>query len=125
MIYWHEDDVKLFIHKKHDAFLHAAGNLVVNQMASAAHKITGTLANSMMYTMKSGAKSKFLTDNGSGVPPAEAVLGPADSGDVVKCGSALVYAGAQERHNGWATRTLDEIESSGVLETLAAKVFRI
>ena len=77
----------------------------------------------MTYSLQDGFVSKFSSDNGDGVPPESAKLLPSDSADYAKCGTGLVYGGPQERHNGWAKRALDHIQSSGVLNLIAKKVF--
>lgn len=119
---WNGDYFKLLMKQRVNPFLHASGHAMINQMADSAHKVTGTLANSMTYSI-GGFVSKFSTDSGAGVPPEDAKLTPPAEDDIVKCGSGLVYAGAQERHNGWGSRAFDAIVSSGTLEKIAKKVF--
>jgi hypothetical protein len=119
---WNGDYFKLLMKQRVNPFLHAAGQAMINQMADSSHKVTGTLANSMTYSV-GGFVSKFSTDNGAGTPPETAKLTPPTEDDIVKCGSGLVYAGPQERHNGWGSRAFDSMLSSGNLNRIAKKVF--
>jgi len=106
-----------------DTYLHAAGNLIVNQMVNNSHVITGTLRNSMNYKLQSGEGKGFSTTHGEGTPPSSAKVSSASRPEMVRAGSALVYAGPQERHNGWASKTYDQIRTP--LKRLAARVFKI
>ncbi|UCF13190.1 MAG: hypothetical protein JSW06_02755 [Thermoplasmatales archaeon] len=105
-------------------YLHAMGHLMVNQMGEMAHKDTGTLANSMTYKLDSGAGSQFSTKWGAGRPPSGSEVSKPGGKNSVRAGSALVYAGPQERHNAWASKSLDLLRM-GSFETLAKRVFRI
>lgn len=104
------------------AFLHGAGQIMVNQMAEFAHVDTGTLKNSVTYQLQDGTGSEFGTE-GDGVPPDDAKVSRPDREDDVRSGSALNYAGAQEKHNGWASKGFDTVIGSGSLEKLADKIF--
>ena len=109
--------------KKVKVFLQAAGNLIVNQMVENSHVITGTLRNSMNYRLHERYGSMLSTKHGDGAPPKSAKVSNASKTESVRAGSALVYAGPQERHNGWASKTFDEIRRQ--VELLAARVFKI
>ena len=117
--------LKQAIKKRRDAFCHAVGHAVVNQMADMAHKVTGTLANSMNYKLYNNEQSNFTRSYGEGQPPEEARVNKPDDKYYVRAGSALVYAGAQEKHNGWASRSFDTFISSGGLDTLAKRTLKL
>jgi hypothetical protein len=114
--------VKEMVGRAKRKFLHAAGQHATNQAAEMAHKKFGTLKNSITYQTQEGG-SEFSTQYGPGVPPEDAKVSK-PSGDVVRVGSALVYANPQERHNAFMTKALDRITSDGSLEKIAEEVFR-
>lgn len=120
---WYGQKVDSLLDIKRLKFLRAAGNLGVNQAGEMAHKITGTLANSITYKLFSGGGSAFKTRWGKGVPPQSAKVSQPKM-DRVRIGSALVYAIPQERHNGWLSKARDAIQR-GTLELLAKRIFRI
>jgi len=123
MMVWNDEKARRGMEQKKKQFLHAAGMACINQMAAEAHIDTGLLKNSMHYETRTGEWSGFQTLHGPKTPPADARVGkPADE-DYVRCGSALVYAGPQERHNGWCSRALDRLHAGGVLTALAKRVF--
>jgi hypothetical protein len=119
---WNGDEVLKSIESKIPAFLHGAGKIGVNQAGELAHKVSGTLANSITYQLKTGG-SEFTSSHGPGSPPASAKIGRPEAENIVRVGSALIYANPQERHNGFMSATLDEIQRSGQLQELAKKVF--
>lgn len=123
MIVWHDDVVKRNMAQKKKQFLHAAGMACINQMASEAHIDTGLLKNSMHYELGTGEWSGFRMQDGPKIPPAAARVGKPRDEDYVRCGSALVYAGPQERHNGWCSRALDALHRSGALAIIAKRIF--
>lgn len=122
---WNGDDVLKSIEIKIPAFLHGAGKIAVNQAGELAHKVSGTLANSITYQLKTGGsefQSKY-TKKGDGTPPASAKIGRPEADNVVYVGSALIYANRQEGLNGYLKGTLDELERPQALQKLAKEVF--
>lgn len=110
---WDASKVEALMQKSANTCLEAVGHLMQNEMASQAHKDTGTLANSMNYKIKGGKKSGFDSRWGFGVPPTGAEVSSPGSDLTVRSGSNLVYAGPQEKHNGWASHAIDALRRSG------------
>lgn len=110
---WYGEKAEELLMSKANTCLEAVGHLMQNEMASKAHKITGTLANSMNYKIKGGKKSGFTSTHGFGVPPTSAEVSIPGTDLTVRAGSNLVYAGPQEKHNGWASGAIDALRRSG------------
>lgn len=107
MSYWFDPSkLEFLINSKREAFKHATGQHMINEMAAMAHKKLGTLANSMNYTTDDNENSGFNSSHGKGTPPSSAKVSIPKK-DYVRAGSALVYAGRQEKHNGWASKAFD------------------
>jgi len=131
MMKW-DDGIAQAVINKTPAFLHGAGQIMVNQIAEEAPILTGALKNSFTYATKefqsefgnaSGAK---LEKGQSSIPPADAKISKPNEDNIVKVGSALVYAHKREREGkgaGYASRAFDIVVSSGQLVQLAKKVF--
>jgi hypothetical protein len=128
LIDWNCDKIKVLMEKKQKTFLHKVGQATVNQMAEFAHVKTGTLKNSMNYRLSTGSASNFGTETGPGgkgaTPPESAKMDNASDKDYVRCGSNLVYAGPQEKHNAWASKTKDELVASKTIVRLAENTFK-
>ncbi|HUT63702.1 MAG TPA: hypothetical protein VMZ04_07075 [Anaerolineae bacterium] len=122
-VIWHGEKVSKEMERNVPKFLHGAGNILINQMGENAHKITGTLANSMNYKLSSGEGSGFSSNHGEGSPPTSAKVSNPGNDNSVRAGSALVYAGPQEGHNQWATKSMDHTRRP-IIE-LFKRVFRI
>lgn len=101
-------------------FLHGAGHIGVNQASEYAHKVTGTLRNSIMYALKD-KDSGFQSIHGES-PPDDAKLSRPKSSELVRIGSAVIYANRQERLNGWATKAFNRVTHDGTLDSLIKKV---
>ena len=119
MMTWDDKDIKAKMEANKYKFLLAAGVLAKNQAVQNAHVVSGTLKNSITYQLKNEG-SEFGT--GGGTPPSDAKVEPPRDENLVRVGSALIYANAQERHNGFMSKTFDQIQSR--LEELAARVMQ-
>jgi len=116
------DELRENYEKANRVYLIAAGEAIQNQMVDFAHVDTGTLKNSITYRLKDGTRSEFGTIKGS-TPPEEARISPPDKADQVRVGSALTYAQAQEKANGWASKGFDTVIAAGDLQNLAKELF--
>ena len=74
--------------RKEIRYLHALGHVMTDQMAEFAHKVTGTLRNSMTYKLSNGQGSDFSTDHGEGRPPQSAKVSSPSGKKKVRAGSA-------------------------------------
>lgn len=110
---WYSEKAEELLMSKANTCLEAVGHLMQNEMASKAHKVSGTLANSMNYKIKGGKKSGFLSKHGNGIPPTSAEVSVPGTDLTVRAGSNLIYAGPQEKHNGWASGAIDDLRSHG------------
>jgi hypothetical protein len=103
-----------------DCILEGCGQVLQNQMVENAHKIEGTLKNSINYKIGSGKWSGFSTQYGEGRPPETAQVTEPNR-DTVRVGSALVYAGPQEKNNAWGSRAFDFTVSAGSYDIAISK----
>lgn len=128
MITWYGDIIKMAMEKRQKTCLHKIGQATVNQMAEFAHVISGTLKNSMTYRLNTGPASNFGTEPGLNgrvaTPPDSAKVDNASDKDYVRCGSNLIYANRQEKHNAWASKTKDELVASKTIVRLAENTFK-
>lgn len=120
---WYGDIILKAVEKRKDAFLHAAGQHAQNQMVQFAHIIEGVLKNSINYKIYNGDWSGFGSITAI-TPPDDAKM-ETPKKDYVRIGSNLIYAGAQEKHNGWGSRSIDTIEADGTLQQIADRAFKL
>jgi hypothetical protein len=100
MIKWDDTAIKAAMEGKVNQFLQAAGQHAVNQMQAYAHVKTGALRNSINYKLNPGK-------------------------DTVDVGTNIIYAGPQEKHNAFASKTYDKLATDGQLLNIAERVFKI
>jgi hypothetical protein len=131
MMKWNAGTFIAQTHEKIQESLEAVGHLMINEMASQAHKVSGTLANSMNYkiknnanTKKSGFSSKYSTGVGDSIPPTSAEVSLPDTNLTVRAGSNLVYAGPQEKLNNWATNSMDALRKRKKIQEVLSEAMR-
>lgn len=120
---WSGDIIADVIRKKSNTFLHEVGSHVQNQMALLAHFQEGVLKNSINYKVYDGYWSGFESQYGP-PPPSDADVSIPQKG-FVRIGSNLVYAGPQEKHNGFASKTIDTIKADGSIMEIAKRIFKL
>lgn len=123
---WYGDEIKRRIEAKTPAFLRGVGEALINQMITSAHVDTGLLINSMNYKVFDGTQSMFGKEVGirktDKYPTEEDRVSTPEKG-YVRAGSALVYAGPQERHNNWCTKSLDHFRREKNWLSVLKKVY--
>jgi hypothetical protein len=120
---WYGDIVLKAIEKRKDAFLYAVGGHAQNQMALNAPFKEGVLKNSVNYKIYYGKWSGFESKYGAPAPDHAAMDTPKK--DYVRIGSALVYAGAQEKNTGYVSNTEDAMRADGSIMQLAERILKL
>lgn len=115
-------DVKMLLGTR--TLLFAAGEAMQNQMVYNAHVDSGLLSNSINYRTDEDKRGEFGSVGEAKADETVLVSKPTKD-FTVRVGSAVKYAAAQEKHNGWASKSYDQIIASKTLERLADKVFKI
>ena len=122
IVKWNSGKVLDEYEKKQEQFLIGAGHIMVNQMTDLTHVITGLLKNSIIFHLKNGQKSNFGSE-GTGRPKTDDEVSKSESENYVRIGSAVVYAGAYEKHTGTFSKAIDQVISDKSLLKLAKKIF--
>lgn len=131
---WDQKELDKQIAADTKRFLIAVGEAGQNEFASNAPFDTGLLANSITYHIVDGKKGEFGT-RGSGVPTEkDRVSKPTGkfftfgAAYIVRIGSGLIYAASVEKRGksvGWMSKIWDFFLTSGEIEKIQDKVFKI
>lgn len=121
---WLGDKLTEIVRKRGDTFRHAVGQHAQNQMVLFAHIKEGVLKNSINYRTSDGYWSGFGKQYGGETPPNDADVSQPKT-DYVRVGSALVYAGWNEKHNGFASKTIDQLKADGSILKIGKEVYRL
>lgn len=123
---WFDSMINKKVEKAKDAYSIGVGMILSNQMSEKAHVQTGLLRNSIIYKYN-GQKKPFGTERGThdgrNAPTIDEEI--SDPGqNILRVGSAVVYAGVMEKNHGWARGAIDEVKRSKSLEKLGKEIFR-
>ena len=120
---WYSEKIIKEAEKNQLKYNIGAGHIVVNQMVALTHVISGLLRNSIVFRLPSGKRSKFASE-GTGKPTENDAVGKADDKEFIRVGSAVLYAGAYEKHTGTFSQAVDTVIRNKSLIRLAEKVFK-
>lgn len=111
---WNQKELDAKMKNNVNTFLHAAGNIVVNQFSTSSPVVTGLLRNSLSYQIYNG-------QGGGGKPK---VTKPTKK-NTVRAGSNIIYAASVEKRGksaGWMSKAWDQLIAAKTFEKLAEKM---
>lgn len=124
---WNQKELDRQITADTKRFLSSVGNAGQNEFADNAPFDTGLLANSINYYIFDGRKGDFGS-SGVGVPGSKDMVSPPLKLNTVRIGSGLIYAASVTKRGksaGWMSRVWDFFLTSGKIDEIQRRVFKI